>query len=975
MKKTFYFLFSVWIILSSFSAFSLENNCLSPKSQSSEWQKDYTETFQFLSSLHQEHLLVTGWDLLSKEEQKERLNNLRTFNGQVENWDAACEEWSQWYQNVQKNILNSKLNVSINLNDLEPSVARPFGDADSIRKGNEILSKEKSPYAVLVVAGGSGSRFGHEEAKGTFARASSLSEKSYYQIIIEKNAAAAKAHGKETIYPVVFMLSEVTRESTLRYFKEQFQANPDFWNKNKSQICFVMQKVQPVCDAVGKAFLEDKTKINMQARGHGDVCELILNPHVKTSALEWNGEVKEFQARTDLQTWFDEKGVEFLQYSNVDNPLGPLADANFVGEHKKSRVEGKAESERRVHMTVGAVDKLSKDDKLAHIVRNSKTHELLTLEYTRLPDHLREVCKTGNPSIMIYTRWKHDTLPLEIGIPEKESQVALPEADFLARKNEFEKDKSFKIVRQEDGWVYFTIKSGIYKMEYSALEKARSSDSVEVNLPRDDTFAETKDRNDLYKAYRQTTNHWLTVLDRLYADTDPEMKELLKEFRIKAETQELYMELPFDADYASFDFLKSRLNSLSFKSFLKQALNENSHLWVSFENNEIRLISAQEFFTWELGLKLENQSKMDTAFIEKLADYVFGYNPQKIIENSEPQSVDVIPYSGVKAGFRDVVFFFKPECFFKDVFKEGKDFKGFFKEALNKLAQKGILVGGLKIINGSYLKEKNKVIVHYVAANRVALGESEISEIARQKAREKATEVNWGEVKGFFPYYQARDQINDYFGTEAISKDLNDDELEKLLWDDVDPNRPKGKGDASQYFRLVRIEHEGKEAVFAIFNGYVYKQALHFYKKGVIALNMKVPETGTEIRELRDIVGATDPLKATEGSLRNLFLQYFSNASMALNGTHFSAGWLEGSCENNNWFEQPGFLVEALVKKGVSREEINKVYNQLKLNPVVEFKGKKLPVFDHLEVQDFETNLELILSFCTFADHSSQAAA
>ncbi len=421
----------------------------------------------------------------------------------------------------------------------------------------------------------------------------------------------------------------------------------------------------------------------------------------------------------------------------------------------------------------------------------------------------------------------------------------------------------------------------------------------------------------------------------------------------------------------SFSENQTSLSCLSPKSIVSdKASNENDAADKENGNDP-----QQNRFKKEISLILNHKINPTREFVKALSDYVFSLNPSSIIKDSSPKCEEVIPYIPSRRDWKEVVFFFKPECFMTSDFLPGKDFKNFFEEALTKLTSLGLVPGGVRIINGAYLRQNHMVTDHYMAANRVARGDSPLSETARQKAREKSSETGWPEVQGFFPYFQAREGINQFFAEEVISENLNEVELEKILWDDADPNRPKGKGDASQYFRLLKAEHKGKTGVFAIYNGYVVNQALHFYRQGVIALNMRIPEKGPEIKELRDIVGATDPMKAAEGTLRFLFRDYFSKAGMAYNGTHFSAGWLEGACEGRNWFGNPGSVISALIEKGLSAKEIQTIFGKLRLNPVMEFKGKMLPVFDHLEVQDFETNLELILSFASFTGRSSETSA
>ena len=110
------------------------------------------------------------------------------------------------------------------------------------------------------------------------------------------------------------------------------------------------------------------------------------------------------------------------------------------------------------------------------------------------------------------------------------------------------------------------------------------------------------------------------------------------------------------------------------------------------------------------------------------------------------------------------------------------------------------------------------------------------------------------------------------------------------------------------------------------------------------------------------VIGATDPSKAGEGSIRNrLFAEYSSfglqfRPTMSDNGVHASAGPIEGMRERMVWAgiaPEESELGRALLNKGITREELD----QLLENGETVFRGKKGPVFDITEDCDTESVL------------------
>ncbi|MFO7850587.1 MAG: hypothetical protein R6V67_11560 [Spirochaetia bacterium] len=115
----------------------------------------------------------------------------------------------------------------------------------------------------------------------------------------------------------------------------------------------------------------------------------------------------------------------------------------------------------------------------------------------------------------------------------------------------------------------------------------------------------------------------------------------------------------------------------------------------------------------------------------------------------------------------------------------------------------------------------------------------------------------------------------------------------------------------------------------------------------------------------RKVIGATDPAKAAEGSLRNLLLLRWeelglsSKPEMSKNGIHAGAGPLEGLRERMVWLDTDAAEDEfatALIEEGVGAERLVALLE----NPTVKLDGREEPVFDLTEDLDADKAVEVI---------------
>ena len=175
---------------------------------------------------------------------------------------------------------------------------------DTFRKQG-IASIQNGELAVLTVAGGQGTRLGWSGPKGTFP-ATPISGKSLFQVIAEQIVFASNKHN--TTIPWYIMTS-VENDAATR----SFLLDNNCFGLDRTDIFIFKQNEIPAVDANGNMLLATKNKIAMNPDGHGGVI----------TALQQSGGLDEMTTR----------GVKYISYVQIDNPLASVIDPNFIGLH------------------------------------------------------------------------------------------------------------------------------------------------------------------------------------------------------------------------------------------------------------------------------------------------------------------------------------------------------------------------------------------------------------------------------------------------------------------------------------------------------------------------------------------------------------------------------------------------------------------------------------------------------------------
>jgi len=241
--------------------------------------------------------------------------------------------------------------------------------AEAGQCGEEAL--RRGEVAVLLVAGGQGSRLGFEHPKGMFP-IGPVSNKSLFQIHAEKVLALRRRYGRPL--PFLVMTSPATDAETRSFFSEHHK-----FGLPADEVALFCQGTMPALDrATGRLILEAPGRLFLGPNGHGGTL----------TALADSGLLERLR----------KQGIRHVFYFQVDNPLIKVADPVFLGHHLRTRAEVSAK----------IVPKESPTDKLGNLVLVDGRCTMI--EYSDLPEALARQTDAqgrlriwaGSPAIHIF---------------------------------------------------------------------------------------------------------------------------------------------------------------------------------------------------------------------------------------------------------------------------------------------------------------------------------------------------------------------------------------------------------------------------------------------------------------------------------------------------------------------------------------------------------------------------------------------
>jgi UDP-N-acetylglucosamine/UDP-N-acetylgalactosamine diphosphorylase len=306
--------------------------------------------------LHQQEHVLFGWEKLPASERSALVGQLTALDLQ--------EIKSLYDKRDAPQALPAKERIA-------PAPMVPH-DAltDADRQAGE-QSLARGEVAVLLVAGGQGSRLGFDKPKGMFP-IGPISNKSLFQFHADKVFALNRRYGRPA--PFLIMTSSATHFDTIAYFEEQ-----RYFGLPKSEVHFFQQGTMPAVDlATGKLLLEKPGVLFASPNGHGGTL----------TALADSGLLDNLRGR----------GIRSIFYFQVDNPLVKIADPAFIGRHLTLRSEASSK----------AIVKAYPKEKMG--VLSLVDGRCAVIEYSDMPDELLNATdasgkllhRAGSPAIHVF---------------------------------------------------------------------------------------------------------------------------------------------------------------------------------------------------------------------------------------------------------------------------------------------------------------------------------------------------------------------------------------------------------------------------------------------------------------------------------------------------------------------------------------------------------------------------------------------
>ena len=217
-----------------------------------------------------------------------------------------------------------------------------------IKIGEDVV--KSGHFAIGIMAGGQGTRLGHNGPKGTFKLELNGETKSLFEIIVDK---LKNAYEKYNVYLNCYiMTSPENNKETVAFFEKN-----NYFNYPKEYIKFFMQEDLPLLNKEGKLILGEDGLIKLASEGNGG----IFYSMAKKGIID------------DMKS----KKIKWIFIGSVDNLLVKYVDTLLLGLAIK----------QNVNIATRTVIKNSPNERVGVLCK--KNGKVKVIEYTEVPKEMR----------------------------------------------------------------------------------------------------------------------------------------------------------------------------------------------------------------------------------------------------------------------------------------------------------------------------------------------------------------------------------------------------------------------------------------------------------------------------------------------------------------------------------------------------------------------------------------------------------
>ena len=286
---------------------------------------------------------------------QEHIINLLNKLDEQKKWELIDQISKIDFHQIMELYDNTKKEVEIKENKIE---AIKYLDKEKLtdeqkaefeKLGEDAI--KRGEYAVVTMAGGQGTRLGHNGPKGTFRLDVYGKGKYLFEILSENLKEANNKYG--VTIPWYIMTSKDNNDETLNFLEKN-----NYFGYPKSEVILFKQGELPLIDENGRLLINKDMKIKEASDGNGGVF----------SSLRTTGMLSDMK----------ERNIKWVFIGGVDNVILKMADVILLGMAIKKGVQiaSKSVVKANPHEKVGVFCKMNGQPKV--------------IEYSELPEKMAE---------------------------------------------------------------------------------------------------------------------------------------------------------------------------------------------------------------------------------------------------------------------------------------------------------------------------------------------------------------------------------------------------------------------------------------------------------------------------------------------------------------------------------------------------------------------------------------------------------